>query len=186
MAGLYRQEPLGEGQPSSWAGEFQVEGGVWQTHPVTGREWEMLGERGGQICFDNVKQAAKPFVPGLKRDNNILLPSFHPIYNLFMSIYGQHQVKHMRNICHRPWLPPQYLLVIIIKLSLKTLLRNYCSRSVVCPHSQVQMHKSVRWWATNSSCPHWKLDSAAWGGWVVHQSHVIFPCYFWGFHLCSI
>ena len=26
MSGLYREEPLGEGQPSPWAGKFRVEG----------------------------------------------------------------------------------------------------------------------------------------------------------------
>lgn len=27
MSGLYREEPLGEGQPCPWTGEFRVEGG---------------------------------------------------------------------------------------------------------------------------------------------------------------
>uniref|UniRef100_A0A0V1KHR0 Uncharacterized protein n=1 Tax=Trichinella nativa TaxID=6335 RepID=A0A0V1KHR0_9BILA len=31
MSGLYREEPLGEGQPSPWAGKFRVGGRVCQS-----------------------------------------------------------------------------------------------------------------------------------------------------------
>jgi hypothetical protein len=36
MFGLYREEPVVQGQPSLCAGEFRVEGRVCQPHPVTG------------------------------------------------------------------------------------------------------------------------------------------------------
>ena len=48
---FYREEPLWEGQPSVWAGEFRVEGGVGQLYPVTGSNRGMLGEPKGQIHF---------------------------------------------------------------------------------------------------------------------------------------
>ena len=38
MVGLYREEQLGKGQPSPWAGEFGVEGRICQPHPVTDRD----------------------------------------------------------------------------------------------------------------------------------------------------
>ena len=38
MSGLYREEPLGEGQPSPWAGKFRLEGSMCQPYPVTGRD----------------------------------------------------------------------------------------------------------------------------------------------------
>ena len=56
MSGLYREEPLGEGQPSVWAGEFRVEGGVGQLYPVTGSNRGMLGEPKGQVRFDMVNR----------------------------------------------------------------------------------------------------------------------------------
>lgn len=50
MAGLYREEPQEEGQPSPWAGEFGVEDRVCQPYLVTGKEgtvgsWENLAAR---------------------------------------------------------------------------------------------------------------------------------------------
>ena len=36
MSGLYREEPMVQGQPGPWAGEFSVEGRVCQPYPVTG------------------------------------------------------------------------------------------------------------------------------------------------------
>jgi hypothetical protein len=38
MAGLYREELLGEGQPNHWAREFKVEGGVFEPNSVTDRD----------------------------------------------------------------------------------------------------------------------------------------------------
>jgi hypothetical protein len=38
MYRLYREEPLAEGQPSLWAGEFRIEGRVCQPYPETGRD----------------------------------------------------------------------------------------------------------------------------------------------------
>lgn len=38
MAGLYREKPQGERQPSPWAGEFTAEGCMCQPYPVTGRD----------------------------------------------------------------------------------------------------------------------------------------------------
>lgn len=52
MAGLYRKEPLGEGQPNPWPGKFEIEGGVCQSYPVTDRNLGMLGESGSQVCFN--------------------------------------------------------------------------------------------------------------------------------------
>ena len=48
MSGLYREEPLGEGQPSPWAGKFRVGGRVCQV----GTEgcWENLEARSALIC----------------------------------------------------------------------------------------------------------------------------------------
>ena len=48
MSGLYREEPLGEGQPSPWAGKFRVGGRVCQV----GTEgcWENLKARSALIC----------------------------------------------------------------------------------------------------------------------------------------
>ena len=48
MSGLYREEPLGEGQPRSWAGEFRVGGRVCQV----GTEgcWENLEARSVLMC----------------------------------------------------------------------------------------------------------------------------------------
>ena len=48
MSGLYREEPLGEGQPSPWAGKFRVGGRVCQV----GTEgcWENLEARSDLIC----------------------------------------------------------------------------------------------------------------------------------------
>ena len=43
---LYREDPLGEGQPSPWAGKFRVGGRVCQVG--TEEFWKTLG---GQICF---------------------------------------------------------------------------------------------------------------------------------------
>lgn len=37
MSGLYREEPLGERQPSHWAGEFSVADWLCKPYPVTGR-----------------------------------------------------------------------------------------------------------------------------------------------------
>lgn len=37
MSELYTEEPLGEEQPSPWAGEFSVEDRVCQLYTVTGR-----------------------------------------------------------------------------------------------------------------------------------------------------
>lgn len=33
-SGLYREEPLAEGQPSPWAAEFRIKGGVFKSYPV--------------------------------------------------------------------------------------------------------------------------------------------------------
>ena len=38
MSGLYREEPLGEGQPGLWDGEFREGGWVCQPHPVKSRD----------------------------------------------------------------------------------------------------------------------------------------------------
>ena len=38
MPGLYREEPLREGQTSLRAGQFRVEGGVCQPYPATSRD----------------------------------------------------------------------------------------------------------------------------------------------------
>lgn len=38
MSGLYNGEPLGEGKPQVWAGEFRVEGRVCQLYPAAGRD----------------------------------------------------------------------------------------------------------------------------------------------------
>jgi len=38
MSELYTEEPLEEGQPSPWAGEFSVESRVYQLYTVTGRD----------------------------------------------------------------------------------------------------------------------------------------------------
>ena len=46
MSGLQREEPLGEGQPSSWAGKFRVGG-----QGMPDRNRGMLREPGGQVCF---------------------------------------------------------------------------------------------------------------------------------------
>ena len=48
MSGLYREEPLGEGQPSPWAGKFRVGGRVCQV----GTEgcWENLEARSALVC----------------------------------------------------------------------------------------------------------------------------------------
>lgn len=35
---LYREEPLGEGKPSPWAGKLRVEAGMCQAYPLTGRD----------------------------------------------------------------------------------------------------------------------------------------------------
>jgi hypothetical protein len=45
MSALYREEPLGEGQPSPWARKFKVGGGSSQI----GTDGS---EPGGQVCFD--------------------------------------------------------------------------------------------------------------------------------------
>ena len=47
-SGLYREEPLGEGQPSPWAGKFRVEDRVCQE----GTEgcWVNLEARSALIC----------------------------------------------------------------------------------------------------------------------------------------
>lgn len=37
---------------SPWAGKFRVRGWVCQPYPVTGRDWGMLGEPGGQLHSD--------------------------------------------------------------------------------------------------------------------------------------
>lgn len=36
---IYRGETLEEGKPNPWAGEFKVEGGVFQSYPLTNRNW---------------------------------------------------------------------------------------------------------------------------------------------------
>lgn len=62
MSGLYREGPLGAGQPRLWAGKFRVRGRVcW-----VGTEgcWENLG---GQVCF-GVKYYG-PFVQSLAPDS---------------------------------------------------------------------------------------------------------------------
>jgi hypothetical protein len=46
MFGLYREEPLGEGQPSPWAGKFRVRGRV---HKVG---TEGCRESLSRLCFD--------------------------------------------------------------------------------------------------------------------------------------
>lgn len=46
MSGLCSEEPLEEGKPCSWAGDFRVAGGVPQPCPVAGRGLGMLGEPG--------------------------------------------------------------------------------------------------------------------------------------------
>lgn len=48
MAGLYKEEPQGEGQPSIWDEEFKV---GRQSYPVTSRDEGMLREHGGQVGF---------------------------------------------------------------------------------------------------------------------------------------
>ena len=58
-SGLYREEPLGQWQPSPWAWES----GVYQSYPVTGRDWGILG---GQVCY-----TPQPFFLGLKLNNTL-------------------------------------------------------------------------------------------------------------------
>lgn len=48
MFGLYIEEPLWEGQSSSWAGKFRIEGGVCQVG--TEGPWENLGARSTLVC----------------------------------------------------------------------------------------------------------------------------------------
>ena len=48
MSGLYREEPLGQGQPSSSAGKFRVEGRVCQVR--TEGCWENLKARSALLC----------------------------------------------------------------------------------------------------------------------------------------
>jgi hypothetical protein len=48
MSGLYREEAVGEGQPSLWAGEFRVGGRVWQVG--TEGFWEILEARSALLC----------------------------------------------------------------------------------------------------------------------------------------
>jgi hypothetical protein len=57
MFGLYREEPLGEGQPSPWTGKFRVGDRVCQVGlRDTGRTW-----RPGLLCY--VIYAPQPLVP---------------------------------------------------------------------------------------------------------------------------
>lgn len=51
VSGLYREEPLGEEQPSPWAGKLRAEGAVCQPHPVTGRDCGTVKEPGGLVHF---------------------------------------------------------------------------------------------------------------------------------------
>lgn len=48
MSGFYREKPLGEGQPSPWAGKFRVGGRICQV----GSEgcWENLEARSASVC----------------------------------------------------------------------------------------------------------------------------------------
>jgi hypothetical protein len=38
MSGLHREEPPGEGKPSSLAGKFRIEDRICQPYPVAGRD----------------------------------------------------------------------------------------------------------------------------------------------------
>jgi hypothetical protein len=46
MSGLYREESLGQGQPSLWAGKFRVWGRICQVEGC----WENLEARSALIC----------------------------------------------------------------------------------------------------------------------------------------
>lgn len=48
MSGWYREEPLGDGQPSSWAGKFRVGDRICQKE--TAGCWENLEVRSALIC----------------------------------------------------------------------------------------------------------------------------------------
>ena len=48
MSGLYREEPLGEGQPSHLAGEFKTGGRVCQVRTKGG--WENLEAQSALVC----------------------------------------------------------------------------------------------------------------------------------------
>lgn len=58
MSGFYREKPLGEGQPSPWAGKFRVGGRV--CHVGTEGCWEILEARSALL---NVKYAPQPLIP---------------------------------------------------------------------------------------------------------------------------
>lgn len=49
MAELYREGQLGESSPTPGLEEVRVGSTVCQPHPVTGRDWGVLGEPGGQV-----------------------------------------------------------------------------------------------------------------------------------------
>lgn len=45
MAWLHRADPMGEGQPSRWAGEFRAEGGITS---------HSLWQAGSKVCWENL------------------------------------------------------------------------------------------------------------------------------------
>ena len=67
MFGLYREEPLGEGQPSPWAGKFRVGGRVCQV----GTEgcWENLEARSALVC----KICTSDPYPGVRSQTTITI-----------------------------------------------------------------------------------------------------------------
>ena len=62
---LYREEPLGEGQPSPWAGKFRVGGGICRVG--TEECWESLKARSALIC-KNIMHLS-PLSLGLKTNS---------------------------------------------------------------------------------------------------------------------
>jgi hypothetical protein len=78
MSGLYREEPLGEGQASPWAGKFRVGGRVCQVR--TEGCWENLEARFALLC----KISTSVPCPGVRNQTptagltkESLLPSNH-------------------------------------------------------------------------------------------------------------
>ena len=65
------EEPLG--QPSPSVGEFWVEGSVCQPYPTqVGTDAGILGEPGGQGCFDMLNRHLSPMSQGLRLDKSLL------------------------------------------------------------------------------------------------------------------
>lgn len=53
MTGIYREEQLGQEQPSPWDEEFMVGGRIWkQRGPCSRKRLRDAGEPGSQLGFD--------------------------------------------------------------------------------------------------------------------------------------